>query len=335
MTTQDPLLTVEHLDIDVTVDHEIRPIVSDVHFQVRAGEALGIVGESGSGKSMTVRAVQRLLAPGVRVRGTVTFDGRDVYGFGPRELRAWRASEIAMIHQDPRAHINPVRTVGDFLTEGLRLREDVTRREAATKAVAQLAEVGIPDGERRMTQYPHQLSGGLLQRVMIAAALLAEPRLIVADEPTTALDVTTQEEVLAILDEQRRERGLAMILITHDLDLATAVTDNLAVLYAGSLAETGPAGTLYGHPLHPYTAALLAARPSATQRGRLAAIPGRPSAAYEIEQGCVFAPRCPHALDPCREQAPPAQQLGGHDVACHRARELRGTLTREEMATHD
>ncbi|WP_433446507.1 ATP-binding cassette domain-containing protein [Streptomyces sp. CA-142005] len=158
---------------------------------------------------------------------------------------------------------------------GLRLRKDVTRREAAARPVAQLAEVGIPDGERRLAQYPHQPSGGLLQRVMIAAALLAEPRLILADEPTTALDVTTQEEVLAILDEQRRERGLALILITHDLDLAAAVTDSLAVLYAGSIAETGPAATLYERPLHPYTAALLAAHPGTSRRGRLAAIPGR------------------------------------------------------------
>ncbi|WP_327699186.1 ABC transporter ATP-binding protein [Streptomyces sp. NBC_00459] len=334
-TTDEALLEVAHLSVDVLTDHEVCPIVTDVGFRVRAGEALGIVGESGSGKSMTVRAVQRLLARGVRARGTVTFDGRDVYGMSPRALRDWRASEIAMIHQDPRAHINPVRTVGDFLTEGLRLRKGTSRRVAAARAVSRLAEVGIPDGERRLAQYPHQLSGGLLQRVMIAAALLAEPRLIIADEPTTALDVTTQEEVMAILDEQRRERGLAMILITHDLDLAAAVCDRLAVMYAGAIAETGIAAALREHPLHPYTAALLASRPSTSARVRLAAVPGRPSTAYEIEHGCVFAPRCPHAQPLCQEQAPAPRPLDGHQVACHRAEELRGHLNRKEMADHD
>jgi oligopeptide/dipeptide ABC transporter ATP-binding protein len=235
-----------------------------------------------------------------------------------------------MIFQDPRAHVNPVRRIGDFMTETLRLK-GVASAEAASRAAQALREVGIDDGERRLGQYPHELSGGLLQRVMIATMLLGEPRLVLADEPTTALDVTTQSEVMAILDELRRDRGLALLFITHDLELAAAVCDRTAVMYAGQIVETNTAGVLDRDPLHPYTAALAGARPDiAATAHRLAAIPGRPVSAFEAPDGCAFAPRCPHAEDACREARPALETLAGGTVRCRRAQELRGHIAPEE-----
>ncbi len=295
-------------------------IIADVSLTVAAGEAVGVVGESGSGKSMTMRSVLRMLPHRAEVDGAISYRGRPVYGMSARELRTWRSQQIAMVYQDPRAHINPVHTIGDFLTEVL--RRDTGRRGAEDAAVGLLRQVGIPDAARRMRQYPHQLSGGLLQRVMIASAMLVRPELLIADEPTTALDVTTQQEVMAILDEQRRDRNLAMIFITHDLDLAVAVTDRIAVMYAGRIVETGPSATMHEAARHPYTAALLAARPSITTRRRLWSIPGRPAAAHEIPAGCGFAARCPFAEDRCRRETPALTRYGDHQVACHRTGDL-------------
>jgi oligopeptide/dipeptide ABC transporter ATP-binding protein len=227
-----------------------------------------------------------------------------------------------MIYQGPRAHINPLRTVGDFLAEGLRESRQVRSGEIRTRAVRVLEEVGIGDASRRLGQYPHELSGGLLQRVMIASVLLAEPKLMLADEPTTALDVTTQREVMAILDEQRRERGLALVFITHDLDLAIAITDRIAVMYAGTLVEIAPAGELHKTARHPYTRALLRSRPRLDRSERLETIAGRPVSAYETGEGCVFASRCPFVQERCRATRPTIRTLDDHLVACHRAEEL-------------
>jgi oligopeptide/dipeptide ABC transporter ATP-binding protein len=240
-------------------------------------------------------------------------------------LRRYREA-VAMIFQDPRAHVNPVRRIGDFMTETLRLK-GVAGAEAAARAARALRDVGIEDGERRLGQYPHELSGGLLQRVMIATMLLAEPRLVLADEPTTALDVTTQAEVMAILDELRREHGLALLFITHDLELAAAVCDRTAVMYAGQIVETNTADVLDRDPLHPYTAGLAAARPDiGASAHRLAAIPGRPISAFEAPDGCAFAPRCALAEDACRAARPALEPLGGGEVRCRRAGELRGRV---------
>jgi oligopeptide/dipeptide ABC transporter ATP-binding protein len=322
------LLELEHLSVTLPVEGDRRPVLHDVSLAIGAGEAVGLVGESGSGKSMTARAVARLLPRGAQLAGALRYDGADVSALRAGALRGFRR-EVAMVFQDPRAHVNPVRHIGDFLTEALRLR-GVERREAADRAVAALADVGIPDGARRLAQYPHELSGGLLQRVMIAAALLSEPRLLLADEPTTALDVTTQSEVMAILDELRRARGLALLFITHDLDLAAAVCDRIAVMYAGSIVETRAAATLHDHPLHPYSAALAAARPSIDHTApRLLAVPGRPVSAFEAPGGCAFAPRCAFAQDRCRVALPPLEALDGGHVRCVRAGELRGRLERE------
>jgi oligopeptide/dipeptide ABC transporter ATP-binding protein len=277
------------------------PLTRDVSLSVGAGEAVGLVGESGAGKSMTARAVIRLLPPGATVSGNITFDGEPVLTMNRERLRRFRASQVAMVFQDPRAHTNPVRRIGDFLTEGLLSTQRVSRGEATARVTDLLIQVGIDDAPRRLHQYPHELSGGLLQRVMIAAALAGEPRLLLADEPTTALDVTTQAEVVSILDRQRKTRGLAV--------------------------EDRAVTALHRNAMHPYTAGLLASRPSAKLRmARLPAIPGRPLSAAEAGTGCPFATRCPHAEGRCLSDRPELRPLEGGLVACHRAEELRGAL---------
>jgi len=301
-------------------------VLREISFAIRPGEALGLVGESGSGKSMTAKAVARLLPAGAASTGSITFDDRNVLGLTPSELRRYRA-EVAMIFQDPRAHINPVRRIGDFMTEALRA-QGVPAAESLRRAADMLEQVGIDDGRRRLRQYPHELSGGMLQRVMIGSALLTSPRLLLADEPTTALDVTIQAEVMAILDELRRSRGLSLLFITHDLELAGAICDRTAVMYAGQIVEVRSSDRLHDDPLHPYTAALAAARPDiAMTRPRLRAIPGRPLSAFEApEDQCAFAPRCAHAADACRSSAPQLAALDGGQTRCLRAAELRGKL---------
>jgi oligopeptide/dipeptide ABC transporter ATP-binding protein len=320
------LLAVDGLAVDLPISGGQRPVLHDVSFDIGAGEAVGLVGESGSGKSMTARAVARLLPPGAVQHGSIRFDDRDVSLLKGPALRTYRG-EIGMIFQDPRAHINPVRSIGDFMTEALRTNRNVTRAAAEAQAVRLLDEVGIDDGRRRLRQHPHELSGGLLQRVMIATTLLTEPRLLLADEPTTALDVTTQAEVMAILDELRRERNMAMLFITHDLELAGAVCDRTAVMYAGQIVEQRRSSLLHDDPLHPYTAGLVAARPHIDGlTTRLQAIPGRPRSAFEAPSGCAFADRCAHAQPHCSENRPTIERLDDGFVRCVRAEELRGTL---------
>ncbi len=320
------LLEVERLTVRLVVEGEPRTVLQEVGLEIAEGEAVGLVGESGSGKSMTARAIARLLPARAAVDGSIRFDGRDVLSLRGAALREFRG-EVATIFQDPRAHVNPVRRIGDFMTEALRTNGGVPAAQARRRAVHLLEEVGIEDGERRLGQYPHELSGGMLQRVMIAAALLTEPRLILADEPTTALDVTIQAEVMAILDALRRDLGLALLFITHDLDLAAAVCDRTTVMYAGQIVEMQPSQLLHGDPLHPYTSGLIAARPSVAETAaRLRAIPGRPLSAFEAPPGCAFASRCAHAQERCAQTRPPLRHLGGGLVRCVRAEELRGEL---------
>ena len=322
------LLEIEDLTVSLPVEGAVRTVLHGISLAIAPGEAVGLVGESGSGKSMTARAAGRLLPAGARVKGRIDFDGRDVQALDGAGLKRYRA-EVAMIFQDPRAHINPVRRIGDFMTEALRTNAGMPAGRAAARAVELLAQVGIDDGARRLRQYPHELSGGLLQRVMIATALLTGPRLLLADEPTTALDVTTQAEVMAILDGLRRELGLAVLFITHNLDLAAAVCDRTAVMYAGQVVEVRDSELLHSDPLHPYTAALGAARPRIDSTApRLAAIPGRPLSAFEAPLAeCAFAPRCPHAADVCRRARPALIELDGGLTRCARAEELRLALS--------
>lgn len=258
------LLSIADLTVDAPTKASSKRLLNGVSLAIAAGEAVALVGESGSGKSLTTRSIMRLLPAHFRVGGSITYDGRDVLAMNREQLREFRGRQVGMIFQDPRAHINPVHRVDDFLTEALRTTRGVSRGEAEDRAVALLADVGVRKPEQRMRQYPHQLSGGLLQRVLIASVLLAEPRLLLADEPTTALDVTAQSDVMAIIEEQRAERGLALLFITHDLELAAACCDRLAVMYAGEIVEEG--AHVYEDPQHPYTRELLAARPSIETR---------------------------------------------------------------------
>ncbi|MFM9180310.1 MAG: ABC transporter ATP-binding protein [Phycisphaerales bacterium] len=314
------LLRVQGLTLDVPVDTGHGRILHGIDLTVEEGAAVGIVGESGSGKSMTVRTVAGLLPPGARTSGTVSFEGEQVTDMSLSRLRRYRSSQVAMIFQDPRAAINPVRKVGDFLLENAITNLGWSKARAQEKAIEVLRDVGITDPERRLTAYPSELSGGLLQRVMIASTLLYEPELLLADEPTTALDVTTQSTVMALIDRLRRERRMAMVFVTHDLELAAAVCDTIYVMYAGRIVEIIPADELHEQSRHPYTHALLDARPRLDGREeRLRAIPGQPLSGLEDVTGCAFAARCPFAMDLCRTDEPPVVTVGAGEVRCHRA----------------
>ena len=320
------LLEVRGLSVELRLDDAWREVITGTTMDVGEGEAVGLVGESGSGKSMTAKAIARLLPPRARARGQVVFEGTDVLGMSGSQLRRHR-KKVAVVFQDPRAHVNPVRRIEDFMTESLRTLEHVSRAESRRRAASGLEEIGIDDPDRRLRQFPHELSGGMLQRVMIATALLSDPRLLLADECTTALDVTTQSEVMAILDDLRRERGLSMLFITHDLELAGAVCDRTCVMYAGQVVEARAADRLHDDPLHPYSAALVQARPDVdSAKPRLVAIPGRPVSAFEAPAGCRFAPRCPHAVTSCTEHEQEMRELDTGLVRCERAAELRGDL---------
>ncbi|NUP47762.1 MAG: ABC transporter ATP-binding protein [Catenulispora sp.] len=323
------LLDIEHLRVDLRSRERRgapRTVIHDVSLTIAPGEAVGVVGESGSGKSMTVKAVMRLLPRRATVGGTLEFRGTSIPAMPGRDLARFRSQLVSMIYQDPRAHINPLRTIGDFLIEGVVASGQMNRAEALEAACTLLRDVGVNDPQRRLSQYPHQLSGGLLQRMMIVMALLPSPELVLADEPTTALDVTVQSEVMAILTEQIRERSVGLLFITHDLDLAAAVTDSLAVMHAGTVVERGPSADIYAAPRHPYTAALLASRPSPTSVARPVSIPGRPVSAFEAGEGCAFASRCPYAIGQCRTERPEPRTAGTRTVACHRSDELEAVL---------
>jgi oligopeptide/dipeptide ABC transporter ATP-binding protein len=299
-------------------------VIEGVDLAVGRGQIVGLVGESGSGKSMTARTILGLLPSNASVSGSVRLDGVDLLGLKAKQLRATRAKRLGMIFQDPRAHIDPLYSIRDYLSEGLTVHGGRSRGDARTEALRLLGEVGIEDGERVLRAYPHQLSGGMLQRVMIAAAIALEPDMIIADEATTALDVTIQREIVSIFADLRRDRGLAMIFITHDLDLASALCDRVLVMYAGRIVEHQPAPALFAQPLHPYTSALLAARPRVDDRSeRLPVIPGRPVQPFERPEGCPFHPRCAFAQDRCLEGRPPLRAIvPGGDAACVRSEEL-------------
>ena len=324
MSSSERLVELEDLVVRLPVEGEHRTVLRGVDLTIGVGEAVGLVGESGSGKSMTARTIDRLLPAGATVEGTVRFDGQDVWSLDGDALRRFRTN-VAMVFQDPRTYINPVRRIGDFMTEAVLAHGLMGKREAGLRAIELLEAVRIDRGAARMRQYPHELSGGMLQRVMIAAVLMARPRLLLADEPTTALDVTTQAEVMAILDELRREFGLAMLFITHDLELATAICNRTVVMYAGQVMEIGPAEAMEEEPIHPYTVALLAARPSITAaRARLDAIAGQPMSAYDApDDGCAFEARCKHAAEECRASMPALITRGDRAVRCVRIDSLR------------
>ncbi|MCX4751124.1 ABC transporter ATP-binding protein [Kitasatospora sp. NBC_01287] len=323
---EDPLLAYDALRIELP--GMARPVLDGIDLAVASGEAVALVGESGSGKSVTARAALGLFPAGARIGGQVRVDGTELVGARAASLREVRTTKASMVFQDPRAGINPVRRIGDFLTEQLRLVAGRSADEAKDRALELLAAVGLPDPPRHLRQYPHQLSGGMLQRVMIAGALTAEPRLLLCDEPTTALDVTTQAEIMSILGRLQREGGLGLLLITHDLDLAAATCERIYVMYAGRIVERATSADLLASPRHPYTAGLLGSSPPLTGAlTRLEPIPGTPMSLARSASGCAFFDRCRFARPGlCDLAPPPLAPAGASLVACHRAAELADSL---------
>ncbi|MDL4813697.1 ABC transporter ATP-binding protein [Actinomadura opuntiae] len=298
------------------------PLLDGVTVRVGRGETVGLVGESGSGKSLTARSALGMFPRGATATGSVAVGGVDVLAAGRAALRDLRRTRASMIFQDPRAAINPVRRVGDYVSEGLRAR-GVPSREAAATAVRLLDQVGIRDPRGALRRYPHEFSGGMLQRVVIAGALATEPELLLADEPTTALDVTTQAEVIALLKDMQRTRGTGMLFVTHDLDLAAAICDRVYVMYAGRIVEEAAGAALFSSPAHPYTRALLEASPSVHgERAEIKAIRGRPRSLAEAPSGCAFRDRCPLADDDCAESVPAVRPHAASAVACLRPEEV-------------
>jgi oligopeptide/dipeptide ABC transporter ATP-binding protein len=318
------LLELDALSVDLSIEGRSRRVVDRVSFAIEAGETVGLVGESGAGKSITGRAIARLLPGGAQVSGQISFAGNSVLDLDARGLRRYRATDLGLVFQDPRAAINPVHRIGDFLTEALTANASASRQDAVAEVNDLLRRVGIRDPERRLGQYPHELSGGLLQRVMIASVLAAKPRLVIADEATTALDSTTQAEVLAILSRLQAETGVAMLFITHDLELAAAICARTIVMYAGAVVEEQASASLNSDPLHPYSAALVTSRPGLeAAAGALPVIKGRPLPAWAAPPACPFADRCSFTQTRCEQIRPALEPLDGGRVACLRADELR------------
>jgi oligopeptide/dipeptide ABC transporter ATP-binding protein len=289
------------------------PAVDDVSLSLNAGETLGIVGESGSGKSTLALSILRVLPPAARiVAGQMLFEGEDLVRKSDHEMRRIRGKRIAMVLQDPMASLNPLFTVGDQVAEPIRVHDGAPRATAWRRAIELLKSVRIPSPETRVTQYPHEMSGGMRQRIVGAIGISCEPRLLIADEPTTSLDLTIQAQYLSLLRDLRQEHGLAMIFITHNLGIVARMCDHLAVMYAGRMVESGPVTRVFNSPAHPYTEALLNAIPRMTDnRQRLTAIEGQPPNLSSLPTGCAFAPRCAMAFDRCRVEAPPTTDLGG------------------------
>ena len=295
--------------------------VDGVTLSLNRGSTLGVVGESGSGKTIFSRSVMNLLPrENVRRTGSIKFMGQELTELDEKQMRDLCGADIAMVFQDPMSSLNPVMTIGKQITESLRLHLKMSRAEAHITAVTLLRSVNIPEAERRYAEYPHQLSGGMRQRVMIALALACGPRLLFADEPTTALDVTVQAEILNLLQDQQTDRFMAMVLVTHDLGVVAGRTDEIAVMYAGQVVEQAPTSVLFAHMLHPYTEALLRSIPKVENHShtRLRVITGRPPDLTNPPPGCPFAPRCPYVGDDCRAEVPPLEVTGsrGHRFAC-------------------
>ncbi|ETX29898.1 ABC transporter ATP-binding protein [Roseivivax isoporae] len=317
-----PLLAIE----DLTVEIRGAPVVDGVSLSIAAGETLALVGESGCGKSMTAMAILGLAPEAAAPRAArATLDGHAIDPARPDRMDGLRGRVVSTIFQEPVLSLDPTMRIGAQVMEALRLHDPMPRAAAAERVAAMLADVGIPDPRLRMRQYPHELSGGMCQRVMIAMALITRPRLLIADEPTTALDVTTQAQILDLIARLRDETGTAVLLITHDMGVVAEVADRVAVMYAGRIVEQAPAATLFARQRHPYTALLLRTIPrlDGPRKTALPAIPGAVPAPADWPQGCRFAPRCPLAIDTCRAESPPfAEVAPGHAAACWRSEEV-------------
>jgi len=321
------LLEVKDLTTHFFTQDGVVKAVDGISYSLAEGEVLGVVGESGCGKSVHALSIMRLVAnpPGRIVAGEILFEGENLLNMDDSEMRHIRGNRIAMVFQEPMTSLNPVLTIGRQLTETLELHQKMSRQEARTRAADLLQTVGIPDAERRLSDYPHQFSGGMRQRVMIAIALSCNPRLIIADEPTTALDVTIQAQILELMRDLAEEFGTAMVIITHNLGVVARYAHRVVVMYAGKIVETGTAHDIYRNPRHPYTMALLNSVPrlDATERVRLDAIEGLPPDLVDLPQGCSFAPRCKYAYERCTQETPVLVETDtNHTSACWRHDEL-------------
>src|SRR5882672_11317244 len=326
MNTDGNLLTVKELRTYFKTEDGTVKAVDGISFEVKQGETLGIVGESGSGKSVANLSLMRLIPdpPGKIVSGSITFDGRDVLKLSPREVRDIRGKRIAMIFQDPMSSLNPFMRVSKQLMEVTQLHLGHTKAQARKHAIRMLEQVGIPDARERVDSYPHEFSGGMRQRVMIAMALSCQPELLIADEPTTALDVTIQAQILDLIKRLKAETGASVILITHDLGVVAGMTDHTIVMYAGKVFEQAPTTELFERPGNPYTRGLLRSVPDPTdEQGALYQIPGLPPDLAHLPPGCPFAPRCERAEEICHREFPPYVELTpGHFSLCHFADEV-------------
>jgi oligopeptide/dipeptide ABC transporter ATP-binding protein len=319
--TSAPLLELDRLSAHYITGRGTRVVraVDEVSLTLRAGETLGVVGESGSGKTTLALTILRLLPPAARiVSGSLRFDGEDLLAKSPTEMRKIRGKRIAMILQDPMASLNPLFTVGDQVAEPVRVHEHASRHSARERAGALLRAVRIPAVAQRLREYPHQMSGGMRQRIVGAIAISCEPRLLIADEPTTSLDVTIQAQYLKLLRDIQREHGLALIFITHNLGIVARMCDSVAVMYAGRVIESGPVRQIFNAPAHPYTQALIESIPRlGGGPERLTAIDGQPPDLAQLPKGCSFQARCPRVMDRCREDEPPVTDLTAqHNARC-------------------
>ncbi|HKY86169.1 MAG TPA: ABC transporter ATP-binding protein [Pseudorhodoplanes sp.] len=313
-----PLLDIRNLNVDFASTGGTLRAVDGVTLQIEQGDVLGIVGESGSGKSVSMMAMMGLVPfPGRVTADTVSFEGRDLLHLPERERRKIVGKDIAMIFQEPTTSLNPSFTIGYQLTETLRMHEGMDRKAAKRRAVDLLSQVGIPSPEGRLKSYPHQMSGGMNQRVMIAMAIACNPKLLIADEPTTALDVTIQAQILDLLLSLQRDRKMALILITHNMGVVADTVDRVAVMYAGQIVEERDTASLFRSPQHPYTAALMAARPEASDGGRLATIPGVVPGLYDRPRGCLFGPRCTYATPRTDTIRPELRDWQDGRIRCH------------------
>ena len=321
------LLEISNLTTHFFTQDGVVKAVDGISYDLEEGEVLGVVGESGCGKSVHALSIMRLVPspPGRTVAGEVVFEGEDLLNMDDAEMRNIRGNRIAMVFQEPMTSLNPVLTIGRQLTETLELHQKMSKQQARERAAELLQTVGIPDAAQRLVDYPHQFSGGMRQRVMIAMALSCNPKLIIADEPTTALDVTIQAQILELMQDLARDFGTAMIIITHNLGVVARYADNVNVMYAGKIIETGSAQEIYHNPKHPYTLALLNSVPrlDASERIRLDVIEGLPPDLVNLAEGCSFAPRCKYVYDRCIDETPMLEDaLPGHTTACWRHEEL-------------
>lgn len=319
------LIEVRNLTLTVPSSKGRVPVVDDLSFTIRQGEKLGLVGESGSGKSLTAFSLMRLIKEPVRIEsGEILIGGVDVLKLGADQFRKYRGSEIAMIYQDPMSALNPIMKIGDQIIESIQLHKKISKADAKKEAISLLASVGIPEPEERISSYPFEMSGGMLQRVVIAIALSGEPKVLIADEATTALDVTTQERVLDLLNRLALDRNLSILLITHDLGVAAQFSDRINVMYGGKLVEQGEIKDVFTNPYHPYTRALLNSRCDYTINVNepIKSIAGQPPRPDNRPAGCVFAPRCEHAISLCTSEVPTLRELNKRNVACIRVEDL-------------